>query len=897
MWDEVSATPPSFSTHPSSFKRSGLWQNAGSVGNLVLSVLALLLLLLPASAQPRVVINEIHFDPAEKKPLEFIELHNAGTVEAHLQGWSLGKFRFGPTNSLAPGGFVVVAADPTAFQKAYGFAPLGPLPGKLKNGGERVVLRDASGRAVDEVRYGAGFPWPSATVGAGSSLERAHPALPTIYASSWRASGFRLDGTVGNKSPTPGRINSVFTTVQPPAVEAVAHSPQQPRSGDAVTVTVRVTEPRGYASAKLLVQVVEPGSYIRKSDAAYEQGWREFALHDDGKDGDERAQDGVFTAVVPGEIQKHRRLLRYRVVFAEASGLSVRIPYTDDESPNFAWFCYDGVPAWTGASQPGKTPAVEYSSAFLTTLPVYHLIARNDDVERSQWDGGYNKRRLLGTFVCDGQVLDHVQFQNRGQASTYVSGKNKWGIHFSKAHEFTPKNHWGQPYVRPWDHLNLSGCASPWVQVNRGMAGMDEAVSFRAYHLAGVPSPNTHWLHWRVISRAEESNAKSQYEGDLWGLYMVVQDPDGSFLKERGLPDGNTFSPETGKKHLASAMPKDGSDFNRFMEGSRNTRSEQWWRENLNLPDYYSFHAVNRIVSNVDLRHGANHFLYHPPNAGWSPVPWDLDMMFIPKTHWPGIVDQTSCLELSPLKLEYQNRAREILDLFCSDAASSGGQVGQLVEELARAIRPAGQERTWAELDMAMWNHHPRTGQKGAFYQTPYVQGMMGGEFKRTLSTPDFNGFCKLIVDFCTDTRTNRNYAPNDGNILGYGFGHLWWESRDLQIPERPVIRHLGSEKKGAHLFQISPFATPVATNHFAAVQWRVGRSTAPGQPGYREGQPWHYEIEPHWDSGEQLQSEPQVKLPKEAFADAGLLRVRARYRDNTGRWSHWSEPVHLTVR
>ena len=842
-----------------------------------------------AFAQPRVIINEIHFEPAEKKSLEFVELHNVGTTEAHLPGWQLGKFRFGATNSLLPGGFVVIAADPEAFRKAYGFTPLGPLPGRLKNEGERLALRDAGGRIVDEVRYGVGFPWPTATLGAGSSLERVHPNLAATFASSWRASGFRVDGSVGNKAPTPGKTNSVFSPAQPPAVEAVSHAPQQPRTGEAVTVTVRVAEPRGH-TAKLRVQVVEPGNYLRKSDPAYEQGWQEFPLN-------WSAADQHFTAIVPGEFQKHRHLLRYRVLFTEASGPSVRLPYADDESPNFAWFCYDGVPAWTGAAQPGKTPPLQFSSAFLTTLPVYHLLGRHDDVERSQWDGGYNKRRLFGTFVCEGQVFDHVQFQNRGQASTYVSGKTKWGVHFPRTHEFTPKNHWGQPYVRPWDHLNLSGCASPWVQVNRGMAGMDEAVSFRAYHLAGVPSPNTHWIHWRVISRADEASAKSQYDGDLWGLYMVVQDPDGAFLRERGLPNGNTYSPETGKKHLAPELPKDGSDFNKFMDGSRSTKSEQWWRDNLNLPDYYSFHAVNRIVSNVDLRHGANHFLYHSPLSGWSPVPWDLDMMFIPKTHWPGIIDQTRCLELPALRLEYQNRAREILDLFCADNSPSGGQVGQLVEELARAIRPAGQERTWGELDMAIWNHHPRTSDKGAFYRNPASQGMSGGEFRRTLATPDFNGFGKLIVDFCTDSRTNKTFAPNDGIIAGYGFGHLAWEARDAHLPERPVIRQLGTEKKGAQVFQITPFATPVATNHFAAVQWRVGRSTAPGQPGWVADQPWHYELQPHWESGEQLRSEPQMKLPPEAFAGTGLHRVRARYRDNTGRWSHWSEPVTLNAR
>ena len=32
-----------------------------------------------------------------------------------------------------------------------------------------------------------------------------------------------------------------------------------------------------------------------------------------------------------------------------------------------------------------------------------------------------------------------------------------------------------------------------------------------------------------------------------------------------------------------------------------------------------------------------------------------------------------------PIDRSYQNRAREILDLFCSDAAPNGGQIGQLV--------------------------------------------------------------------------------------------------------------------------------------------------------------------------------------------------------------------------
>ncbi len=865
--------------------------------------LAIALLLLVGThfahaAATHVVINEIHFDPPEKKPLEFIELHNASPLAADLAGWELEKFKFPPEATIAPGGFLVVARDPAALAKAFSnLKPLGPLPGKLKHHGEKITLRDAAGRTVDEVRYSAGFPWPTATLATGCSLERIHPSLSGLVPGSWRSSGFTVQGTPKKAGPSPGRQNSVFTTNAPPSISDVQHTPAQPRPGDRVLVTARVSDPAGVREVALHVQSVEPGAYIRKSDPTFETAWKNLPMRDDGTDGDAKAGDGIFTATVPAEWQTHRRLLRYRITATDAPGLSGRVPYADDDCPNFAWFCYGGLPAWTGASQPGKTPPVTFTPEFLGTLPPYHLIANHADVERSQWDGGYHKRKLFGTLVYEGRVYDHIQFHNRGMGSTHVSGKNKWGFHFNRAREFQARDQWGRDYAHNWNNFAMNACASPWVQVNRGLAGLDEAVSFRAYHLAGVPSPATHWVHFRVVSRTNEVSAKSQYEGDLWGLYLAVQDTDGAWLRERGLPDGNTYSAETGRKHLAPGMPANNSDFNNFMSGSRSTREEKWWRENLNLPDYYSFHAINRIVSNVDLRHGANHCLYHAPDGRWSPVPWDLDMMFIPKTHWPGVIDQTRCLDLPVLKREYQNRAREILDLLCSDPAPDGGQFGQLVAECARALRPAGHDRIWPELDMAVWNHHPRTSDKGAFYRNPASQGMMGGGFERRLATPDFAGFCRFLTEFATDSRPTKNYQPNDGDVRGYGYGFLWRESKDDAIPARPTIKEIAAAaKNGAREFETTPFTTATPAAKFAALQWRVGRFTAPGLPGFRDGKPWRYEIEPLWLSDELTVPALRTSIPASVFKSPGTYRVRVRHRDTNGRWSHWSAPAQIAV-
>ena len=93
-------------------------------------------------------------------------------------------------------------------------------------------------------------------------------------------------------------------------------------------------------------------------------------------------------------------------------------------------------------------------------------------------------------------------------------------------------------------------------------------------------------------------------------------------------------------------------------------------------------------------------------------------MMYFPETHWSGTIDQKNSLLMTGINVEFKNRCRELLDLICEDATATGGQIGQLVDEYKRFIRPAGQSVGWDLLDQYMWNYHPRTtgGHRGAFY-------------------------------------------------------------------------------------------------------------------------------------------------------------------------------------
>jgi hypothetical protein len=382
-----------------------------------------------------------------------------------------------------------------------------------------------------------------------------------------------------------------------------------------------------------------------------------------------------------------------------------------------------------------------------------------------------------------------------------------------------------------------------------------------------------------VVTQAEEVSP-DQYRGDLWGLYVALGGMSPGLLADRKLPDGLTVSTQSGIKHTPKEMADAEKVWERFRAGMRSNPPEAWWRANLDLPAYYGFHAMNRLLGNVDLRPDGNHGYYRRPGGRWAPIPWDNDMMFVPRHHQPGHIEAIGCLRHPRIALEYRNRGREVLDLFASDASERGGQVGQLAADLGAALTPKGYAVDWPRLDEAVWNRHPRMNQKGSYFVNPATGSHFGGPWKRTLATNDFAGFQRYVVEFCTDSRPTKNYAPNDGDQRGYGWGYLAHETRDDRIPGTPTVARSG----GAQRFRASPFVSTVSAAP-AALEWRVGRV---GRRGW-------YELAEHWRT--EAASGTEVDIPADVFKEPGEYRVRARWRDQTGRCGHWSSPVAVVVR
>ena len=240
-------------------------------------------------------------------------------------------------------------------------------------------------------------------------MQLLNPGLDNDLGGSWRSA-----------DPSPGVRNSVFLQKPPPQVRQVRHKPEQPLSGETVTVKARVTGNVPVSEVTLSYQLVEPGDYIAIDDARYASKWISLPMRDDGTAGDIDADDSTYTIVLPGELSVHRQLVRYRVTAKDVGGATVVTPLADDPQPNFAYFAYDGIPDWKASARPGAV-SVTYSSETLSTLPVYHLITTRKSHEESQHipsssAGSYrgSDYQWKGTLVYDGKVYDHIRYRARG---------------------------------------------------------------------------------------------------------------------------------------------------------------------------------------------------------------------------------------------------------------------------------------------------------------------------------------------------------------------------------------------------------------------------------------------------------------------------------------------------
>jgi hypothetical protein len=663
----------------------------------------------------------------------------------------------------------------------------------------------------------------------------------------------------------------------------VAHAPLQPKPGEAVKVTASVAA--GVTGVTLLYQIVEPGAYVEWKDAAYQKQWESLTMQA-GETKDGRV---MFTANLPATLQKHRRLVRYRITAKNAAGEEVispmmpPIPFTSarpGEKPpapapgNYAYFVYGSIPPWKGAIEPqSKDPArsrpVVFPAETMNRIRPYHLLGKKTSIENATWNEqpGGKDYKYTGTLVVDGVVHDHVRFRARGGVWRYALGKNMWKLDLAPGDRLQAKDDWGRNLPSTWAKVNLRCIIQLGDYGRRGEQGMYESVGFRLFNLAGVPACNTAWVQLRIIDQPDESPA-DQYQGDFWGLYLAIENEDGRFLKAHNLPDGNLFKMAGGGgelNHQAEGQPADGSDLSAFLNACNSAeQSEEWWRAHLDLPSYYSYRAIVECIHHYDIGEGKNYDYYHNPKTGkWQVVPWDLDLTWADHMYGNGEEPFKGRVLAHPaLRLEYQNRLREIRDLLFNPE-----QAGALIDEYAAVLVAPGDKRpSIAEADRRKWDYHPALARGGQAGQ---------GRFYQASEKKNFAGMVEQMKQY-VKTRG----AWIDANLLN-----------DPKIPATPRLTYTGpASHPAAQLrFASSPYqgAAP-----FAAVEYRLAEVT----PAAAKKTPRTYEITPAWQSDELAKVEP-VTLPPNVAKAGHTYRARVRMKDNTGRWSHWSPPLEFVAR
>ena len=624
--------------------------------------------LIHADEISQIVINEIHYHPdINTEPVEFIELYNPSSEPVDISGWYFDgiTYVFPAGSTIAAGGYIVVSENQKKLLVKFHKTSLGPFEGKLSNDGEHIVLYNAAGDKIDEVDYGSDFPWPISANGEGASMELLNPSLDNDLAGSWRSSGYhegedRPELAFG--IPTPGAQNSVYTTNVPPQIRQVKHEPEQPLSNEQVVITAKVTDPDGVKQVVLKYQVVLPGSYIpaylpitpisslinnpfkiQPINPEFENpnNWNQLTMTDDGTGQDAVAGDDIYTVVIPGQI--NRTLMRYRIETEDNTGNLIQVPYADDPSLNFAYYVYDGVPDYVARKdsvQPDG-PGHVYSSEILTSIPVYTLITRAEDLYQCN---GYNASDRInqatsnmnyqyagraynweGTFVYEGHVYDHIGYRLRGGNGRYNyaeqgfnnAGKRSMKFRFNRGNYFQGRDLFGDKFPSKWQHLNtgkMYGNQLAWSSYRRYPYGLNEVMDMLLFEAADVPAYKTWWIHFRVVDGAQEAptSTNGQYDGDFWGLHLALENYDGAFLERLNLPPGNLYKLSDKiyggldqLRYQGEYAVDDASDYENIRWNLTYEATADFIRNNLDCDEWYRYHTVIESIRSYDVFTGA----------------------------------------------------------------------------------------------------------------------------------------------------------------------------------------------------------------------------------------------------------------------------------------------------
>lgn len=173
----------------------------------------------------------------------------------------------------------------------------------------RIVATDRGDHVANRIRTPLTQTIPTGTtvtIRAWVRWLRGHPEILLRLRNGGLEAAARL--AITEDPGTPGERNSMHRTNGAPSVVDVRHEPLLPAAGQPVRVFARIDDPDGVRSVELRWRL-DPSATLSA-----------IPMRDDGIGGDERAGDGIFTALLPG--QSAAATVAFHVVAADAAAVS-----------------------------------------------------------------------------------------------------------------------------------------------------------------------------------------------------------------------------------------------------------------------------------------------------------------------------------------------------------------------------------------------------------------------------------------------------------------------------------------------------------------------------------------------------------------------------------------------
>jgi PKD repeat protein len=248
------------------------------------------------------------------------------------------------------------------------------------------------------------------------------------------------------------------------------------------------------------------------------------------------------------------------------------------------------------------------------------LIQDYDDAYANDTDIPY--RKALQVYI-DGVLLDTVGVRHKGFSSNFAANyyKKSLKLDFDEFKE-------GQTF----DGLKK-------INLNNGVGDPGYQRDFLCYDMirtTGAPAPRV-------------SHAKLYINDEYWGLYVLVEQVDKTFLANHfDDNDGNLFknmgwsnlewlgtNPDNYKDIFELKTNEAEDDWSGFINlcniinNSSNANFPTQIQQVFNVPDYLKILAIDIMTDNWDsyIDHGRNFYLYEEPNGGkFNWIPWDYNL-------------------------------------------------------------------------------------------------------------------------------------------------------------------------------------------------------------------------------------------------------------------------------